>query len=105
MTEIERIAGWAAGLRLGDLPETVVERARLQHDAVLAAGRAGEEAARPIAAVAPKGPLGEVYAGAAASIAHDWDDYLYMGHPGHSAVWAARAFAADAERALVAQVA
>src|SRR5436305_1534762 len=105
MTEIERIAAWAAGLRRDDLPPTVVERAQLQRAAVLAAAHAGEEAARAIAAVAPGGALGEVYAGAAASIAHDWDDYLYMGHTGHSAVWASRAFTADAERALVAQVA
>src|SRR5439155_6946410 len=62
-------------------------------------------AAAPFAGVAPDGPVGEVYAGAAASMAHDWDDYLYMGHTGHSAVWAARAFAPDADRALVAQVA
>jgi hypothetical protein len=84
----------------------VLERARLQTGAVLAAGRAGEEYAAPFAAVAEDGPVGEIYAGAAASIAHDWDDYLYMGHTGHSAVWTARAFAPDdADRALAAQIA
>jgi 2-methylcitrate dehydratase PrpD len=83
----------------------VVERTRLQEAGMRAARKAGEEAAAPVAAAAPDGPVGEVYAAAAASIAHDWDDYLYMGHTGHSAVWAARAFADDAERALVAQVA
>ena len=73
---------------------------------MLAAGRAGERAAAPFAAIAPDGPVGEVYAGAAASIAHDWDDYLFMGHTGHSAVWTARAFAPDdPERALAAQIA
>jgi len=73
---------------------------------MLAAAAAGERAARPFAAVAPEGPLGEVFAGAAASIAHDWDDYLYMGHTGHSSVWTSRAFApGDEDRALVAQVA
>ena len=72
----------------------------------VAAGRAaGEEAAAPFAAVAPEGPVGEVYRSAAASIAHDWDDYLFMGHTGHSAVPAAAAFASDSERGLVAQVA
>ena len=59
----------------------------------------------PLAAVAPEGPVGEVYRSAAASIAHDWDDYLFMGHTGHSAVPAAAAFAADHERVLLAQVA
>ena len=73
---------------------------------MLSAAAAGEQAARPFAAVAPAGPLGEVFAGAAASIAHDWDDYLYMGHTGHSSVWASRAFASgDEERALAAQIA
>src|SRR2546423_8738416 len=73
---------------------------------MLAARAAGTGDARPFAAVAPDGPLGDVFANAAASIAHDWDDYLYMGHTGHSSVWAARAFAPDdGERALVAQVA
>ena len=106
MTACEEFGRFAAGLSLGDVPERVAERARLQTTAVLAAGRAGERAAAPFAAHAPDGPVGEVYAGAAASIAHDWDDYLFMGHTGHSAVWAARAFAPDdPERALVAQIA
>jgi hypothetical protein len=84
----------------------VAERARIQGLSMRAAAAAGEEAARPFAAVAPEGPLGEVFAGAAASIAHDWDDYLYMGHTGHSTVWASRAFApADEELAALAQVA
>jgi hypothetical protein len=38
-------------------------------------------------------------------MAHDWDDYLYMGHTGHSAVPAAQAFSDDPARALLAQVA
>src|SRR5437588_401640 len=106
MTVCEEMGAWAAGLRLGDVPERVRERARLQVASILAAGSAGAVAARPFARVAPDGPVGEVYAGAAASMAHDWDDYLYMGHTGHSAVWAARAFAGeDGERAAVAQIA
>ena len=97
---------FAAELSLDAVPARVVERARLQTAAVLAAGRAGESAAELFEANAPDGPAGEVYAGAAASIAHDWDDYLFMGHTGHSAVWAARAFAAeDEECALRAQIA
>jgi hypothetical protein len=72
----------------------------------VAAGRvAGEEAAAPVRAVAPDGPVGEIYRSAAASIAHDWDDYLFMGHTGHSAVPAAAAFSDDPERRLLAQVA
>jgi hypothetical protein len=91
---------------LPDVPKRVAERARLQTAAILAAGRAGEQAAAPFAARAPGGAPGEVYAGAAASIAHDWDDYLFMGHTGHSSVWTGRAFAPkDPERALLAQIA
>ncbi len=105
MTVCEDIGAWAAGLSLADGPERALERARLQTASILAGARAGERAAAPFASVAPEGPLGEVYAGAAASIAHDWDDYLFMGHTGHSAVWVARAFTDDADRALAAQVA
>jgi hypothetical protein len=105
MTICEGIAEWAAGLRVDELPASVRERAELQAACVAAGRAAGEEAAAPFAAVAPDGPVGEIYRSAAASIAHDWDDYLFMGHTGHSAVPAAAAFAADPERALCAQVA
>lgn len=105
MTICEEVADWAVGLRPGDLPDRVRERAGLQAMSIAAGRVAGEEAAAPFAAVAPEGPVGEIYRSAAASIAHDWDDYLFMGHTGHSAVPAASAFAADPERALLAQVA
>src|SRR5947208_807942 len=105
MSFCESAGSWAASLGLGDVPERVRERARLQTESILAAGRAGAAAAAPMAAVAPEGRLGEVYTGAAASIAHDWDDYLFMGHTGHSSVWVARAFAEDADTALRAQIA
>ncbi len=105
MTICEQIAGWAAGLRPGDLPASVRERAELQALSIAAGRAVGEEAAAPFSAVAPEGPVGEVYRSAVASIAHDWDDYLFMGHTGHSAVPAAVAFAEDPERALLAQVA
>src|SRR5689334_247360 len=95
MSFCEAVGEWGSGLRAGDVPARVRERAELQTRATLAAGRAGERAAAPFAAAAPDGPLGEVYRGATASMAHDWDDYLYMGHPGHSSVWVARAFAPD----------
>jgi MmgE/PrpD N-terminal domain len=105
VTVCEEIAAWTVGLRAADLPSSVRERAELQALCVAAGRTAGEEVAAPFAAVAPEGPVGEVYRSAAASIAHDWDDYLFMGHTGHSAVPAAAAFAGDPERCLVAQVA
>jgi 2-methylcitrate dehydratase MmgE/PrpD-like protein len=105
VTICEEIAEWAVELMPGDLPQSVRERAELQALCVAAGRAAGEGAAAPFVAVAPDGPVGEVYRSAAASIAHDWDDYLFMGHTGHSAVPAAGAFADDPERRLVAQVA
>src|SRR5256885_4441233 len=105
MTVCQRWGGGAASLPAAALPDGVAERARLQAASILAAARAGADDAAPFAAVAPAGPAGEVYRGGAASIAHDWDAYLYMGHTGHSAVWAARALTDDAERAMAAQVA
>jgi hypothetical protein len=105
VTICAEIGEWAAGLRPADLPLSVRERAELQAKSIAAGRAAGESAAAPFAAVAPDGPVGEVYRSAAASIAHDWDDYLFMGHTGHSAVPAAAAFAGDPERALLAQVA
>jgi hypothetical protein len=105
VTHCERFGEWAADLTLADVPETAIERARLQLANMLAARAAGEEAAHPVEAAAPTGPIGEVYRSAAASIAHDWDDYLFMGHTCHSAVWASVAFNSDPERALAAQIA
>lgn len=105
-TICEQIGEWAAGLTEREIPETVRERSLLQRASILAAASAGEREAAPFAEVAGGGPLGEVFSNAAASIAHDWDDYLYMGHTGHSAVAVSRAFAPDDQaRALVAQVA
>ncbi len=106
MSWCEDAGAWAAGLSTSDVPERALDRARLQTASILAGARAGERAAAPFAAAGGDGPLGEIFAGAAASIAHDWDDYLFMGHTGHSSVWASRAFAGDdSDRALAGQVA
>jgi 2-methylcitrate dehydratase PrpD len=105
VTICEEIGSWAAGLRAEDLPASVRERAELQAVSIAAGRAAGEEAAAAVAALPEEGPVAEVYRSAAASIAHDWDDYLFMGHTGHSAVPAAAIFAPGPERAMVAQVA
>src|SRR5947199_9971467 len=126
-TTIQRFADFAANLTLDQVPESVAERARLQAMNTVAGGLAGANAAgvtrlrEATAYWAAPGMAGVVgtndewepaaaaYANAAASIAHDWDDYLYMGHTGHSAVWAARAVAdttgADNDDVLAAQIA
>ncbi len=105
MTICEQIGDWTAGLGVDQLPTGVRERAELQALSIAAGRAAGEKDAAPFAAVAPDGPVGDIYRSAAASIAHDWDDYLFMGHTGHSAVPAAAAFSADSERALLARIA
>jgi hypothetical protein len=105
MTICAEIGEWAAALRLEDLPASVRERAELQARSIAAGTAAGEEVSAPFAMVASNDLVGEVYRCAAASIAHDWDDYLFMGHTGHSAVPAATAFGGRPERVLIAQVA
>lgn len=105
MTICEQLGEWAIGLEAGDLPASVRERAELQARSIAAGRAAGRGAAAAVEAAAGDGSVGEVYRSAAASIAHDWDDYLFMGHTGHSAVHVAAVFAADPERRLVAQVA
>ena len=105
-TICERMGSWAANLTEADIPESVRQRAALQRASIIAAARAGEREAARFSDLGEAGPLTEVFASAVASIAHDWDDYLYMGHTGHSAVPVSQAFAAqDPTRALVAQVA
>jgi 2-methylcitrate dehydratase PrpD len=126
-TRIEQFADWIAGLSADSIPERVRERARLQAMNTVAAGLAGStapavarlrEATSYWAAPGAVGvvgaedewePAAAAYANAAASMAHDWDDYIYMGHTGHSAVWASRAIAdvtgADGDDVLAAQIA
>jgi 2-methylcitrate dehydratase PrpD len=111
MTRLEAIARWASALRLDHVPDSALARARLQQRSMVAAATAGETAdgVRRLHAATPgDGPAATAYRNAAASIAHDWDDYLYMGHTGHSAVWASRAVGeaqkADDEEVLRAQI-
>ena len=107
----ERVAAWAVALRYEDIPEAVLERARLQTASVLAAivatsrtelhPRLVRAAARwgsgDEATIIPSGPRSPLhaacYVNAAASVAYDFDDYLFAGHTGHSAVVGALAFA------------
>ncbi|MFQ5416844.1 MAG: MmgE/PrpD family protein, partial [Myxococcota bacterium] len=102
-----RVAEFVAGVRFDDLPGRVVENAKLQILSVLGAALAGSRTP-PGAAVlratrrraAARGgagctvigsdeqlPLREaLYTNAAFSMALDYDDYLFAGHTGHSAV-------------------
>lgn len=103
-TTIGRLAGWAAGLRLADVPDTVVDLCRAQRRSVLAAMPAavGDAASqRVLAAVerwAGDGPVAVpglqrsvavddgLYAALVTSIALDFDDYVCFAHAGHSSV-------------------
>ncbi len=112
-TTIERIADWASGLELEAVPEPVIERSKLQLLSMVAAVYSGypTRAARAVREVAlmsrARGrstvlPMGDrtsvtmaVMANAAASMALDYDDYLFMGHPGHCSVLASLALAEE----------
>jgi 2-methylcitrate dehydratase PrpD len=100
----ERIAEWAAQAQFTDLPRRVTEEAKNQILSVIAAVHAGHfsEAGRvvsrtikewPSAKEATMIPSGErtslhnaIFANTALSMALDYDDYLFAGHTGHSAV-------------------
>src|SRR5262245_31382689 len=127
MTVIETLADWLVGLRWEEIPESVRERGRWQVANVVASmlpGAENEDALAVRRAVAGWGkaggctviPTGEklplheaLLVGGAYSIALDYDDYLSMGHTGHSAVLPALAIAERDGRslrdALVAQIA
>lgn len=104
------IAAWAASLRYEDVPERVHSRAKAQILSVVAAIHAGRhsEAARAALETA-RGWGGQeecvvlatgerlrrhdaIFVNACYSVAFDFDDYLFAGHTGHSAVCAALAY-------------
>jgi 2-methylcitrate dehydratase PrpD len=123
----ERVATWASSLRYEDIPEAVLVRVRLQAASVLgailassrgdlhprlvrAASRWGQGDDASIIPSGPRSPLhAACYVNAAASVAYDFDDYLFAGHTGHSAVVGALAFgeagAADGRAVMTAIVA
>ncbi|QUR67767.1 MmgE/PrpD family protein [Mycobacterium spongiae] len=83
-TLIERLAGWATDLDLGDIPDDVQELCDAQRQSVRAgiAASSGDAAYRKIASAIDD----SLYRDACASMALDFDDYLCFGHTGHSAV-------------------
>lgn len=123
---VETLAEWVCALQYEDIPERVLERTRCQTVSVLASMYAGlsNDAAQAVLAAATRWnkagpctviPTGQkmalheaVTANSALSMALDYDDYLYMGHTGHSAViasWAiAEAEGSSMKELLTAQV-
>ncbi len=126
-TTVERLGDWCASLNAGAVPQRVIEKAKLQVLSVLAAVYSGyhARAARALreiilstrangrSSVFPSrersSPTVAVVANAAASMAIDYDDYLFMGHTGHSAVLGALAYGEERGSsgldALLAQIA
>jgi 2-methylcitrate dehydratase PrpD len=121
-----RISEWAANLAFEDIPVRVIDRCKLQILSVLGAVFAGygDDAGQRIYRVAlrqggegstllPNGesitPAGALWAHAAFGVVHDFDDYLFAGHTGHSSVLASMAYAEREGRSgkdlLVAQTA
>lgn len=117
-----RIAQWVATVPLSAVPERVREKARYQIASVTAAVLAGSTTvgARAVASLSTPGPApllptrqtvrveDAVAAAAAASMAHDYDDYLLFGHTGHSAVLVPLLLAAEtgatSQEVLAAQI-
>jgi len=104
-TYIEEIARWVESVSFKDLPSRVLDRARYQMLNIIAAAHAGAispsarkvmEAVRkwdsgglfPVVTGGKKFSLhGSLFVNTALSMAHDYDDYLFLGHTGHSAVF------------------
>ena len=127
MTVLEEIASWVSGLDAGDIPDRVLETAKHQVLSVVGASYAGSRCAGgravvdTVARLGDAGPCtafpdGEVRTlqlallqNCSLSMALDYDDYLFLGHTGHSAVLVALAVGelvgADTRTVLAAQVA
>lgn len=126
-TLLEKAAEWASGLRFEELPPRVIEKSKWQLLSTMAALYSGYplRAVRSLREIAlstraqgrsrvfPQGdrtsPTVAVVANSAASMALEYDDYLFCGHTGHSAVLATLALAeelgASGRQFLVAQTA
>lgn len=101
-----RIAEWSSSLSFDDIPPSAVDKTKLQIMSVLGATAAGARSSKIGAYSAavqrwsgggagpcefyPGGEPGSlsdaILVNAAASVVHDFDDYLFAGHTGHSAI-------------------
>lgn len=122
-TTIERLAGWAADLRLDDVPGAVVDLCRAQRRSVFAAmcastaDAASQRVLAGVATWAGDGPVAlpglrrsvgvddALYAAHALSIALDFDDYVCFAHAGHSAVLVPALLAAETGASAAQQLA
>ncbi len=104
------VAEFASTLRYDDVPERVHERTKAQFLSVLAAVHAGRHSEGAVSALEAARTWGSgdgatallsgerlphhnaIFANACASVSFDFDDYLFAGHTGHSAVCASLAY-------------
>lgn len=104
------VAEFAANLRYEDVPARVHDRTKLQFLSVLAAIHAGRHSEGAVSAHESARTWGRgddatallsaeklprhnaIFANACASVSFDFDDYLFAGHTGHSAVCASLAY-------------
>lgn len=110
MSITRAIAEWTSSLSFDEIPERVIERCKLQTLSVLGAVFAGygDQAGQRVYQVAlkhsgsgstllPNGeasaPSNALWAHASFGVVHDFDDYLFAGHTGHSSVLASLAYA------------
>ncbi len=114
-TLIDSIAAWSCGLAYGDIPDRIKEKARLQVLNIIAAvlsgrhcdslGHAGTmDLPDGGATVLPSGRKtnaeNAAFVNALYSMSFDFDDYLFMGHTGHSSVLVPLALAEETGRSM-----
>ena len=80
MDRLENFYGWAVALRPDDIPEDVMMKSRLQLLNMLAAAMEG------LRSEYMGEPADPVFGLATAGMIHDFDDFLFYGHTGHSSV-------------------
>lgn len=104
--KVRTIAEWVVGVEYEDIPERIIEKAKQQIFSVLGAAHAGylseggQNLVRTVrqwnspgkCTIIPCGDKSSLHnallVNASLSCVHDYDDYLFMGHTGHSAVMA-----------------
>jgi len=127
LTIIENIARWVSRLTYDEIPEKVSELAKYQFASVMGATFAGARSAPGETLVKAVNDLGDsgpcltfpdgakhsmhsaLLQNCSLSMALDYDDYLFFGHTGHSAIFVPLAFAqntdVDSRLLIAAQVA
>jgi len=98
---MEEFAKWAEGLKIEEFPQEVIKKAKLQVLSVISAGVSGFFEARRFLERFPVKSgecsslfferrtdlISSIFINSFFSMVHDYDDYLFLGHTGHSSVW------------------